>query len=237
MDHQTILGEMQRLRGAVYLKDGAIQSSRLTRDGRHEQEADRHAWHVLLVEADNTVSGCARYVSHPANVTFDRLGVSRCPLAQSKQWRLHFRYGVEREIRSAIEDRIAIAEVGGWALAEELRHTREALRIALASYALAHALGECLGIGTATWRHASSSILRRIGGRPLQVAGIELPAYFDSSYACQMEVLRFDSRRPNPRYQTLTGELKKLMRAVLPRQGSAITAIPHAAVAVSAFAF
>jgi len=77
----------------------------------------------------------------------------------------------------------------------------QAMDIALATYALAQKLGGCVGITTATVRNCSSRILRKIGGRPLEVAEQELPAYYDPQYRCDMELLRFESNAPNPKYQ------------------------------------
>ena len=85
----------------------------------------------------------------------------------------------------------------GWAITPEKRCKSEALRIAMATYSLAQILGGCVGISTATERHHSSSILRRIGGRSLECDGTELPSYYDPQYRCQMEVLRFDSSLPD----------------------------------------
>ena len=61
---------------------------------------------------------------------------------------------------------------------------------------------------TATVRHPSSTILRRLGGSSLEVDGIRVPSYFDPAYACEMELLRFDSRRPNPKYVDLVEVLR-----------------------------
>jgi len=77
----------------------------------------------------------------------------------------------------------------------------------LAAYGLANLLGGCLGVATATWRHKSATILRRIGLSALESDGAELPPYFDPKFDCQMELLRFDSRRPNPRFAKSVGEL------------------------------
>jgi hypothetical protein len=77
----------------------------------------------------------------------------------------------------------------------------------LATYALAQKLGGCVGITTATVRNCSSRILRKIGGRPLEVAEQTLPAYYDPQYRCDMELLRFESSAPNPKYQARMARL------------------------------
>lgn len=61
--------------------------------------------------------------------------------------------------------------------------------------------GGALGISTASTQHCSSAILKRIGGQQLQARGVELPSFYDEHYRCHMQVLRFDSSQPNPRYR------------------------------------
>ena len=78
----------------------------------------------------------------------------------------------------------------------------EAMNIALSTFALAQSIGGAIGLTTATVRNCSSRILRKIGGRSLGLPGCPLPSYFDPQYGCEMELLRFDSNAPNPKYQT-----------------------------------
>jgi len=128
-------------------------------------------------------------------------------MAQSDVWGMKLRAAVEADLRLAGARDVSYVEFGGWALAEELRCSTEGLRIALAMYGLAQNLGGCIGLSNATRRHRSSSILRRIGGRPLMADGVELPAYYESQYSCEMEILRFDSASPNPRYEAWIDEI------------------------------
>jgi hypothetical protein len=191
------LSEAQRVRGRIYLADGAVRPEQLTLDGRHVQRADYDSWHVLAVDANGEVQGCARYRHLTGPVGFDDLGVRESWLARCAQWGVSLRAAVESEILMARQRGMAFAEAGGWAIAPEKRFTTEALRIAMASFSLARLLGGCVGITTATERHRSASILRRIGGRALECGGTKLPSYYDPQYQCQMEVLRFDSSSPD----------------------------------------
>jgi len=209
--HQELLAGMQRLRGQLYLSDGAIRRSQLSRDGRHLSPIDDTAWHLLAVSPQGEVLGCARYVSHSDRVSFSELGVSKAAIAGCPEWGSHFQTAVEREIALARANKVAYVEVGGWALANELRYSMEAVRIALSSYSLARALGGCIGIGTVTRRHCSSTILRRIGGRALTTESGSLPHYFDPGYGCEMEILRFDSSAPNHRFEDRIMELYQLL--------------------------
>lgn len=212
--YSRLLGRMQRLRGALYLNDGAIDRSELLPDGRHRQAVDYESWHVLVVDESEEVLGCARYRPCSQDVQFRALNVSRSELAQSDSWRVKLHQAIQREIWNARERNLGFAEVGGWALHPTLRCSSEALRIALSTWALAQALGGCIGITTATLRHSSALILRKLGGSDLFIDGSQTPRYFDSRYGCDMEILRFDSSQPNPRYRSSIEELQcTLLRA------------------------
>jgi hypothetical protein len=212
--YNRLLSNMQRLRGRIYAADGAIQSFDLTSDGRHIQPADRESWHVLSVDGRDRVYGCSRYRPFDHEVSFDQLGVGKSELASSELWRGSLQAAVRSEMRMAFSRGLSFAEVGGWALSDEMRHSTEALRIALATYSLAQILGGCIGLTTATIRHCSSAILRKIGGSSLEYQGVRIPRYFDSSYNCDMEILRFDSNEPNPKYRTWIDRLSAELSGV-----------------------
>lgn len=76
------------------------------------------------------------------------------------------------------------ARIGGWAVAPELRGTRVGVRLALEAVRLAEKLGDQSGIATATTRHHSADILKRLGGKLLA-------RYWDRNYGCEMEYLEF----------------------------------------------
>jgi hypothetical protein len=205
--------EMQRLRGSVYLEDGAIEADQLT-DGRHRVDIDEASWHLLVVDKDDHVRGCVRFHAYPEETRFLHLNVSRSPLACSEEWGEKLKGAVESELALSRRLDLPCVEIGGWALAEEIRGTSEALRMALAMYGLSQAFGGSVGISTVTRRHCSASILRRIGGRSLEYAGVELPSYDDPRFKCRMEVLRFYSWAPNPRYNVWIEEIKQELCAV-----------------------
>jgi hypothetical protein len=208
------LAGAQRLRGETYLEDGAIDSSDLEADGRYVQDVDEHAWHLVSVNNRGDVCGCARYIAHSQRVHFDDTTVSQSPLSRAAEWGPTFRKAVESEIALAGRLGVDYVEVGGWALTPDLRCTSEALRIALGMFSLARLLGGCIGLTTATRRHCSASILRRIGGQSLAWHGTAIPTYFDPRYDCDMEVLRFDSSRPNPRFEAWIEDLRSHLSAV-----------------------
>lgn len=199
--YQQLIAELQRLRGFVYLKDGAINASDLTSDGRHVSSVDEESWHLLTMSADRRVLGCARFHQHANSVSFQQLAVRRSAIAQSPEWGAKFRASICAELAMARQSGFSFVELGGWALAEELRGTTEALQYVLATFAWTRLMGGARGITTATERNGSASILRRLGGQSLESEGEPIPPYYDRHYNCGMEVLRFDSRYPNPKYE------------------------------------
>jgi hypothetical protein len=204
---------MQRLRGSVYLEDGAIGPEHLVED-RHVLGIDLESWHLLVLDDDDCVSGCMRYRQYHAEISFEDLSVSRSVLADCEKWGRKLKGAVESEIALSRDLDFPLLEIGGWALHEHARGTMEALRMALASYSLTRLLGGGIAISTATRRNGSASILRRLGGRSLQHDGEEVPAYFEPQYGCEMEVLRFYSWAPNARYDIWIDELKRDLRSI-----------------------
>jgi hypothetical protein len=205
--HQQLLASMQRLRGSVYMADGAVRRSQLTADGRHKVNVDENSWHVLSLNASGEVVACLRFLEESHAPGFDALGVRHAALARCPHQGARFRQAVEREIENARTTSIGFGEVGGWAVREDHRWTPDSLRIVLATYALLELLGGCAGVATATFRHGSATMLRRIGLSILQTDGEEIPPYHDPQYGCLMQILRFDSRFPNPKYRAWIASL------------------------------
>ena len=207
---------MQRLRGRVYLKDGAIQPWELDESGCFQMQGDEQSWHFLLIDDNEEAIGCARYLVHPDSVGYDQLRLRHAAIANDPSWCEKVRKAVEADVQYARKEGLSYVEVGGWALAEEWRGTKAALEILLASYAWAQSIGNCICACTATVRNNSASILRRIGARSLQVDDESLPTYSDPQYGCLMELLRFDSRTVDQRFVSIIEQIKgKLAKSVV----------------------
>jgi hypothetical protein len=211
--HDMLVRQVQAMRGQVYLADGAIQRHQLTRDGRHQTSEDVRAWHLVMTNRLNRVTACLWYLEHDPSVTVDELRVRQCPLVQIG-WRDRLWAAVSAELGRARREKLRYAEIGGWAVAPEYRGSTKGLALALASFALGRVSGGALGITTATVRHCSSSILRRVGGYGLEADGEAIPSYFDDRYNCEMELLRFDSRRPSPAYAGIIEQLRGRLAGV-----------------------
>jgi hypothetical protein len=207
--HTNMLAQAQKLRGRIYVEEGAIGQTDLTPDGRHYLSSDEESWHLLTLDGNGEVCGCTRYLAHQNTISFAGLGVRHSALAKCDQWGQRLRSAVEQELQLARRRDFAYVEMGGWALREDVRCSTEAIRIALGAYALARNLGGAVSVTTATARHCSSSILRRIGGQPMAVGRTELPSYYDPRYKCEMTILRFESDRPNPRYEAWIEQIRE----------------------------
>jgi hypothetical protein len=211
---EDLLAELQMLRGSVYLQDGAIATADIT-DGRHQLEGDDESWHLLVLDNQNRVCGCTRYREYPDKTGFSQLRVANSALARCKQWGPKLKAAVEAEIALSRQLNLPYVELGGWALLEKFRGTTEAFRMAISTYSLAQALGGSVCISTVTRRNASASILRSIGGRPLTHENAELPPYHDPIYRCEMEVLRFWSWAPSPRFRVWIEKIRAELRDIL----------------------
>ncbi len=212
--HDTLMREMQRLRGGIYLEDGAIAHHQLSDGGRHQTPEDVNSWHLLMLDRAEHVTACVWYMEHANTVSVDSLRVRSCPLGAQDGWRGRFRSAIESEIARARRLGMRYAEVGGWAVAAHHRCKSEGLLLALAAYSLGRISGGALGLTTATVRHASSSILRRIGGAHLMSQDGPVPPYYNPRYGCEMELLRFDSRQPSPKFAPLIERLKSQLANV-----------------------
>jgi hypothetical protein len=219
--HRDLVREMQRLRGSVYLEEGNLRHEHLTTDGLHETPEDARSWHLLMTDRRGGVSACAWYLEHENTASIESLRVRNCPLARVDDWSDRLKAAVESELARARKDSLRYAEVGGWAVARERRCTSEGLVLALAAYGLCRTLGGALGMTTANVKHSSSSILRRLGGSYLEASGRTIPAYFDSRYNADIELLRFDSRRPAGKYAGLIDLLRDKLSHVAVYAGTA----------------
>jgi hypothetical protein len=212
--YARLLAEMQRLRGRVALHEGAISASMVDSDARYAMPADEQCWHLLRIGRDGRVAGCARILVHPRNVIFARLRIASSSVARCASWAKHVRDAVESELERARLNGMTTVEPGGWVVEQALRGTSEAVAIALSAFAWAQTLGDCIGFLTATVKHGSSTILRRLGSRNLQTEGKTIPGYFEPAWGCDAELLRFDTNSLNPRFEgALTSARSKLLSA------------------------
>ena len=212
--HKQLVGEMQALRGRVYLQGGYLTPGQLSAEGRHRTPEDTQSWHLLMTDATGRISSCGWYRNHENTASIEDLRVRHCPLARDSGWREKLYFAVDAEIVRARRAGLYYAELGGWAVSPERRCTSEGLMLALAGYGLSALLGGAIGITAANVAHGSSSILRRLGGAYFEVDGATIPAYYDPAYNTMIELLRFDSRYPSAKFSGLIDVAKSSLAKV-----------------------
>jgi hypothetical protein len=199
--HNDLIFGIQLLRGLA-LRECGQMSTQLLSDGRHFQQADFESWHVLLLNGEDRLLGCARY--RPLKGGVEEFGASHSALAQSHHYGPMLKSAMERLISNVKTRDKQYGEAGGWALRPEVRGSTAAVNVALMTFALAEHLDAGLALTTATTNHHSSSILCRIGAN--RVA--ELPAYYEPKYGSMIELLHFNLPNENPRYATKLGKIR-----------------------------
>jgi hypothetical protein len=211
--YRHLLSSLQRLRADSYLEDGAIEPWQIDDQGRFSMEGDESSWHFLLMDGQDEPIACLRLLLHSNTVRFEQLRLTHASIANDPFWSVKLRAAVEADLAEARRAGIGYAELGGWAIAADHRCTKAALETLLASYAWGQMIGGCLSSCTATVRHRSAMILRRIGGQSLSFDGEVIPAYTDPQYGCLMEVLRFDSRVVDSRFAQLVGQMRERLES------------------------
>jgi hypothetical protein len=209
--YDRILADMQKMRGRIALKEGAVRKKDLRPDLRHEMTGDRESWHLIRLGERGKIIGCARILVHSDQANYFSLRVSRTPLATNSDWRNCVRSAVEEDMRVARESEMKLVEPGGWVIEEPMRGSPDAVVIALSAFAWSQLVGGCLAYVTATVKHGSSSILRRLGGSSLEFKGKQLPKYYDPEYGCDMEILKFKTKSLNSRFESTMAPLRTLL--------------------------
>jgi hypothetical protein len=205
--HRRLLEDTQRLRGNIYLEEGAIHEEQLS-GGCHQTAEDEKSWHFLMLNQEQQVEACVLYLEHDRGVRFEDTRAVISPLTQDRETRQTLWRAVESELTRARRERLQFVELGGWAASQKSRGTAGPLALVLALWGFSRRSGGALGMTTATFRHCSATILKRLGGSRFEINGTQLPPYFDARYGCMMELLRFDSRRPNPKYLGLIDQVR-----------------------------
>lgn len=210
-EHKAAISDVQRFRGCVYVADGAIPASALDDEGRHYQEFDFENYHLCLRNSDRGIQGSFRLSFYEPEATAEDLRLFELVDRMPTDFVHDCRAALEALFVSSHAEGIHLVEAGGWAVAEELRQSRAAILTPLAGWALCQIKGNALVAAAATTRHHSSAILKRIGGFSLMNDGEELPPFMDDYHGCEMQLLGFDSRKPDPKYEKMVADLKSFL--------------------------
>jgi hypothetical protein len=206
--HEARLADIQRFRGRVYFQDGAIPKEALDEEGRHRLESDPQCWHLSMSDTVGAIRGCLRLRPVYPSIDLTQLEVNRVLARMEPASRDRFLRVMEQYSRQALADGLDFGEVGGLAVAEELKQSSAALILVVAGWAVARLLGGMIGVATPTVRHNSAKMLQRIGAFPFcGVDGILAP-YYDPYYRCEIQMLAFDSRKLAPEFEPLAEQIR-----------------------------
>ena len=161
--YNHFLAGAQRLRGEIYVRDGAISPTDLMDDGRHLQQVDGKSWHLLIVDGKERVRGCIRFCVHPSDVRYTDLDALHCLRLRSELLGPRIRRALQSHIDRSRLLGFSYVEVGGWAVSEEIRCTSEVLRMVLMIYAFGKLIGGTYGLMKLSIQQKSTSILEHIG--------------------------------------------------------------------------
>lgn len=211
--YDQILADVQKMRGRIALSEGAIHEGDLDQDGRHHMVGDEKSWHLIRMGANGEVLGCARILVHSPSARFPALRLATSSLAKDPSWSRQLRWTVESDIAVARRKNWTLLEPGGWVLDERLRGSSEATTIALSAIAWSQLMGECLAYITATVKHGSCSMMRRLGGESVRFGGNEIPRYYEPDYQSEMELLKLQTRTLNPKFDSMLAPLRHSLAA------------------------
>src|SRR5687768_16768104 len=71
--HERLVGEMQGVRGAIYLDGGYLTSDQLSAQGLHQTPEDEKSWHLLMTDGEGRVTSCAWYLEHENTTSIKNL--------------------------------------------------------------------------------------------------------------------------------------------------------------------
>jgi hypothetical protein len=214
--YEDCIAAVQRLRGRVYVQDGAIPPSALDDDLRHRSNLDYDCWHLLMLNWEGHVAGCIRVRLYDGGVDVRHLQVWEVVRRMPDGTRERYARAIRRLRDESLSDGLWFGEVGGWAVSEQVRTGTVGVTLAVALWPFCRLLGGVAAVATATTRHNSAKILTRLGGASITDHGEPLGPFDDPYFGCQMNLLGFDSRRLSPRYEGLAETLRPcLLRSEL----------------------
>jgi len=195
---------LARLRDVQRLRNTAFAAHGMTADHMDEYASDdEQCLHIVMTNDEGSATACVRCLDQPNTVDVTELR------AYAPEWPADMVAAVASDLGEARRAGFLYGEWGSFVVDASRRGTTEALVVALASYALGRLRGGALGLTLANVKYGAASILRRISADETV-----LPGYFDSRYYADVELVRFDSRRPASKYERMVAQLQARLATV-----------------------
>ena len=211
--YQEVIGEIQRFRGGVYVQDKAIPANALDDLGRHYSDYDYRAWHVLFRDRRQDLCGAIRVglVSYGDIEGIDHLQVLEFLSHMPSDKKAPLETAVRKFLDNCKTLVPSICEPGAWAVSADVRKGRLAPVLAASIWSLLRVVGGAAGVATATTKHGSANILKKMGGFDLFLNGMPLVPFYDSYHQCYIELIGFDSDYLNPRLEPTVAQVQDYM--------------------------
>lgn len=207
-DYDARLARIRRLRGKVFLADGAVTQEHLDESGSYHTSLDHRAWHIYLAGNDGEVPACCTLMLHRNVVEVQELRISELLCHIQDDRRGLYESAIQSLIREAARLNVGFGEAAAWAIDQKFRNHCASMMMIIASWPLYQTLGNAIIIGAPTSRHHTSSIEKRMGGFPLALQGSPLGPFHDAPHGCDMEFVWFDSQRPLSRFAQIISEMR-----------------------------
>jgi len=193
---RSLLTQACRIRGSVYLQDGAIRPEDLNANGAFWLPMDETSWHLLTVNDDDEVTATLRVTMLPldAKKRKGKLPHVGASLSRASRDTLSPRLTTERFLSSLwLEygaERNHFLVVGGWAASPTASAAGVGAELALSVWAFTRHVEAAGAICVASERHDAHGQLVRTGAVPIRAIGAQV-MYYDSAYGCQVGLLGF----------------------------------------------
>jgi len=209
-DYDTTLSAIQKLRGTVYVADGALSTSALDVEGRHISEDDEHSYHLVLWNGQ--IEGCMRIRVYEQPPEASALRVYDLVRRMPEEIIPRYHTALCDFIQQWHARGYLIGEAGGWAVGSNYKGSTISLVLPLADWAFSR-MQKLVHLASSTQRNGSADMLRRLGGWRLSLGEEELPPFYDSAYQCQMELQGFCADILNPQFEPAVEDLKLLLES------------------------
>ncbi len=211
--------ELFKMRGSVYLQDGAISEENLDKFGKYVSPHDKYSWQVLLLDSSKKPHGGLRirfwdfenirahFMQTHAKELIDRMDCDNQKVYQESIIRF-----LDEEMRTKF-----FGEVAGLVITDYEKNSPAALLLVAFCFAFGEFVGGFNALVSATERHYSNRIMRKIGGHriPHKETKEYLNTFFDSKYNCNMEYIVFESACPAALIQDLCKKIQEKLKTTL----------------------
>jgi hypothetical protein len=211
--YESMIEQIQQIRGAVCLEDGTIPASAPDARGRHYAPIDETSWHLIVLNQREKLVGCLRVTVYRSGIRLADLKLHEVITRMEIGDQGRYEPAIDAYLADAKSTGLQFAEAGGWAVAKEFRNSSVGSVLCLATVALGQVLGNTLNIASANGGNGAAKMIRRLAGAEhLSRYGVSLTEFFETHDGVPIEILIWDSRQPPQQYARDVREINLALR-------------------------